>query len=307
VPEEDLRVVILTNAEEDNAFESVLYHVLDAYLSGPTLDYISLFKALGDKERKVAEETMRKAGQARAADAKPSLAFEEYAGDYSDPWYGKVTLRKENAGLLLNFERTEKRLADLEHWQYDTFKAHWRDRGVEDAFLTFALKPDGTVDHFTMVAVSPLADFSFDYQDLYFTPVRPQKGENRKWKLDSSEIPGGRIGGPLQKGEACQLTKEKGPAHSQKLLFQIFDGGGTGEEAGGGAAFDEFADGFLAFFAIAKSPLVDVHADKLVGKFRVHVAGELHGVVQGFVAMPKAISHTVANRTGNQPSGIRAK
>jgi hypothetical protein len=36
----------------------------------------------------------------------------------------------------------------------------------------FALKPDGSIDRFTMVAVSPLADFSFDYQDLRFTPVK---------------------------------------------------------------------------------------------------------------------------------------
>jgi len=93
-------------------------------------------------------------------------------GDYSDPWYGLATIRSENGGLRLNFARTEKGLADLEHWQYDTFKAHWRDRTVEDAFVTFALKPDGSIDHFTMVAVSPLADFSFDYQDLYFTPTK---------------------------------------------------------------------------------------------------------------------------------------
>jgi hypothetical protein len=66
-------------------------------------------------------------------------------------------------------------LADLQHWQYDTFKARWRDRTVEEAFVTFALKPDGAIDHFTMVAVSPLADFSFDYQDLYFTPVLAEK------------------------------------------------------------------------------------------------------------------------------------
>ena len=29
-----------------------------------------------------------------------------------------------------------------------------------------SLQPDGTIDHFTMLPVSPLADFSFDYQDL---------------------------------------------------------------------------------------------------------------------------------------------
>ena len=177
VPEENLGVVILTNAEEDLAFESVLFHMLDAYLGGPTQDYIAAFKAIEDKDRKEADETMGKASQSRAADSKPSLALAKYAGDYADPWYGKVTIRPENVGLVLNFERTAKGVADLQHWQYDTFKAHWRDRTVEDAFVTFALKPDGSIDHFTMVAVSPLADFSFDYQDLYFTPAvkQPEK------------------------------------------------------------------------------------------------------------------------------------
>jgi CubicO group peptidase (beta-lactamase class C family) len=171
VPEESLGVVILTNAEESGAFQSVLFHVLDAYLGGPTEDYIAAYKTLEDKQRKEADETMSKAAGTRAAESKPSLPLEKYAGDYSDPWYGKVTIRPENGSLVLNFERTKKGFADLQHWQYDTFKAHWRDRTVEDAFLTFTLKPDGSIDHFTMVAVSPLADFSFDYQDLYFTAL----------------------------------------------------------------------------------------------------------------------------------------
>jgi CubicO group peptidase (beta-lactamase class C family) len=175
VPEENLGVVILTNAEETGAFESVLFHILDSYLGGPTDDYIAAFKTLEDKQRKDAEETMSKAARSRAVESRPSLPLEKYAGDYSDPWYGKVTIRPDNGGLVLNFERTAKGLADLQHWQYDTFKAHWRDRTVEDAFVTFTLKPDGAMDHFTMTVVSPLADFSFDYQDLYFTPTVEKK------------------------------------------------------------------------------------------------------------------------------------
>jgi hypothetical protein len=33
------------------------------------------------------------------------------------------------------------------------------------------LKPDGSIDSARMAAVSPLADFSFDYQDLLLKPV----------------------------------------------------------------------------------------------------------------------------------------
>jgi CubicO group peptidase (beta-lactamase class C family) len=171
VPQENLGVVILTNAEEDFAFESILYHILDSYLGGQTQDYIAAFKALEDKDQREADETMKKAATTRAADSKPSLPLEKYVGEYSDPWYGKMTITRESSGLVLNLARTSKGVADLQHWQYDTFKAHWRDRTVEDAFVTFSLKPDGAIDHFKMVAVSPLADFSFDYQDLYLTPV----------------------------------------------------------------------------------------------------------------------------------------
>jgi len=46
---------------------------------------------------------------------------------------------------------------------------------IEDAFVTFALNPDGTIDSATMQAVSPLADFSFDYQDLLLKPAIKEK------------------------------------------------------------------------------------------------------------------------------------
>jgi CubicO group peptidase (beta-lactamase class C family) len=176
VPEENFGLVILTNAEEDYAFDSVMYHIVDSYFGAPNTDWTAAFKAAEDKESKEADETMQKAIAKRAADSKPSLPLEKYVGEYSDPWYGKVTIRQESTGLVMVLDRTSKGVGDLQHWQYDTFKAHWRDRTVEDAFVTFALKPDGSIDHFTMAAVSPLADFSFDYQDLYLTPVKaPEK------------------------------------------------------------------------------------------------------------------------------------
>jgi CubicO group peptidase (beta-lactamase class C family) len=173
VPEENLGIVILTNAESGSAFDSILYHILDQYLALPNTDWIAAFQAADEAAQKAANEITNKQNAVRAADSRPSLRLEKYAGVYADPWYGPVTIRSENGKLIFTMDHTPNAVADLQHWQYDTFKAHWRDRTIEDAFVTFALKPDGTIDHFTMVAVSPLADFSFDYQDLYFTP-RPE-------------------------------------------------------------------------------------------------------------------------------------
>ena len=171
VPEENLGVVILTNAEEDGAFDSILYHVLDHYFHLPPTDWIAGYKTLKDTEEKDAAETMKKAEGSRDANSKPSLLLEKYAGIYKDAWYGPITIRMENGGLVITFDHTPTMIGDLQHWQHDTFKAHWRVRTIEDAFVTFSLNPDGTIDSAKMAAVSPLADFSFDYQDLLLKPA----------------------------------------------------------------------------------------------------------------------------------------
>src|SRR5579872_3504957 len=175
VPEENLGVVVLTNAEEGGAFDSVLYHVLDHYFQLPPTDWIAAFKTVNDKEEKDAAETMAKAASARDANSKPSLPLEKYAGVYNDAWYGPITIRMENGGLVISFDHTPMMIGDLQHWQHDTFKAHWRVHTIEDAFITFSLNPDGSIDSAKMAAVSPLADFSFDYQDLLLKPARAEK------------------------------------------------------------------------------------------------------------------------------------
>ena len=42
---------------------------------------------------------------------------------------------------------------------------------LADAYVTFALKPDGSIDTVRMKAVSPLTDFSYDFHDLQLAPV----------------------------------------------------------------------------------------------------------------------------------------
>jgi CubicO group peptidase (beta-lactamase class C family) len=175
VPEENLGVVVLTNAKEGGAFDSILYHVLDHYFHLPPTDWIAAYKTLKDQEEKDSAETMKKAEGARAANSKPSLPLEKYAGAYNDAWYGPINIKSDNGGLVISFDHTPGMVGDLQFWQYDTFKAHWRTRTIEDAFVTFSLNADGTIESARMAAVSPLADFSFDYQDLLLKPAEKEK------------------------------------------------------------------------------------------------------------------------------------
>ena len=58
------------------------------------------------------------------------------------------------------------------YYNANTFVAKWDDRGMDaDAFLYFSLDPEGKADGLKMKAISPLTDFSLDFQDLEFKRV----------------------------------------------------------------------------------------------------------------------------------------
>jgi CubicO group peptidase (beta-lactamase class C family) len=172
IPEAGLGVAILTNQESTAAFEAIASHVLDAYLGAPAVDWIAAWQAV-EKRTHAANAAATPAGPPRAAGSTPSLPLDRYAGKYRDAWYGDMTIASGAAGLTVRFDRTPLLSGALEHWQHDTFVARWTDRELRaDAFVTFALNPDGGIDTVRMRAVSPETDFSYDFQDLLFRRIQ---------------------------------------------------------------------------------------------------------------------------------------
>ncbi len=172
IPELKLGVAVLTNQESGAAFESITYRIFDHYLGAAAYDWVAAYKkvrARGDSMTAAAEQ---RTGAARENSSRPSLSLAKYAGTYTDAWYGNVMITDENGKLAIRFSPTPSLVGDLEHWQYDTFIARWKDRELRaDAFVTFALNPDGGIDQVKMRAVSPATDFSFDFHDLLLKPV----------------------------------------------------------------------------------------------------------------------------------------
>jgi CubicO group peptidase (beta-lactamase class C family) len=169
VPALRLGIVVVTNGESPLS-TSVVWHILDHYLKAPAIDWTTRLADYVQTARAKAKEVERKTAAGRNASSKPSLPLKGYAGRYTDQMYGDVTITEEQGKLVLSFSHSPALTGDMEHWQYDTFVAHWRDRTIPDIYVTFALNPDGSIDTMKMVAISPLADFSYDFQDLLFRP-----------------------------------------------------------------------------------------------------------------------------------------
>jgi hypothetical protein len=102
----------------------------------------------------------------------PSLPAAALAGTYNDQWYGNFEVAPD---LRFDFKSTPRMGGKLEHWQYDTYITRFDDKTIEPAYVTFALDADGKVASIAMKAASPIADFSWDYHDLNFTPVKASK------------------------------------------------------------------------------------------------------------------------------------
>ncbi len=183
VPKLDLGVVVLTNQQSGAAFNAVTYRVLDAYLNPSNkTDWVAVYQKAVEHAEAKADDSVAKHEKARDKRSKPSLPLADYAGTYRDPWYGDVIITREHGKLRLRFSKTEQLVGTMTPWQHDSFTVRWDDRSLDaDAFVYFSLDMDGHIREMRMQPISPLTDFSFDFQDLRLVPAgaagHPQANE----------------------------------------------------------------------------------------------------------------------------------
>jgi Domain of unknown function (DUF3471) len=174
IPEKHVGFSIEINSEDDEIVSGLMYELLDYYLGFPAGSWPEKFMAAKRQRMGDALKAYR-ADRTNPAKVGPSLPLARYTGSYADPWYGSIEIGQAKGNLTIDFKSTPRMGGTLEHWQYDSFITRFDDKTIEPAYVIFGLDVEGKVDRITMKPVSPLADFSYDYQDLLFTPVKRPK------------------------------------------------------------------------------------------------------------------------------------
>lgn len=169
LPAKNIGFAMEINSEDGEFLKGMMFELLDHYLGLPAQDWPAKFAAYKHQRLSAAAARLT-ARAATPATSGPSLPLASYAGIYTDPWYGKIAVSAAGGGLVIDFLSTPRMTGPLDHWQYDSFITRFTDHTIEPAYVTFALGAEGHVAGVTMKPVSPLADFSFDYQDLAFVP-----------------------------------------------------------------------------------------------------------------------------------------
>ena len=170
VPELELGVVVLTNGSSSMARKAVMYNLVRSYMTDDNVDWTDELV----KSQK-AYQSSSSLGPA------PKLEFQlldekianEVAGVYEDSWFGEIKLFMQGDKLLLRSIMSPILIGELKYLGNSEFVVRWFDRTLEaDAFVRFERDASGAISGVKMEAVSAETDFSFDFHDLSFKPVK---------------------------------------------------------------------------------------------------------------------------------------
>lgn len=171
IPELKLGIIVLTNQQSGAAFSAITNTIKDSYFGIKRIDrvaqghessakYIAKANKITDKIWSDIEKN-QKSGSAK----KDTL----FTGTYSDKWFGEVAISMKEGKLWFDSKRSFSLTGEMLPYNANTFVVKWNDRSMDaDAFVIFNFDQNGKPSGMKMKAISPLTDFSFDFQDLEF-------------------------------------------------------------------------------------------------------------------------------------------
>lgn len=172
LPDLKLGIIVLTNQQSGAAFNSVTNSIKDGYLNIKGQNRIKTYNDNRLRNEKQAKEIVDKTWAAIALAQKANTVkpdTKNYLGTFKDAWFGDVTISEVNGKMHFQAKNSPKLRGDMTFYKGNTFIVKWYDRSLDaDAFVKFTLDKDAKANGFKMEAISPLTDFSFDFQDLDF-------------------------------------------------------------------------------------------------------------------------------------------
>ena len=155
IPEENIGVVILTNAGGTLLPQFLSYRIFDAFMGKEAKDWSGEALAKYKPLLAQAQAAQKKMLDSRVQNTKPSLDLDKYAGDYKSEMYGDVKVMLQNGKLKATFGPNFN--GELEHWHYDVFHVIWQDKVQGKGFISFRLNQQGKVAEMN---VTGFGDFS---------------------------------------------------------------------------------------------------------------------------------------------------
>ena len=181
LPELGLGIIVFTNQQSGAAFSAITNTIKDSYLGIPPTDWVDKYDERVKKSRDEAEKITAAIWDGITAEQQKNtkpVDFTNYAGTYRDRWFGDVVLSQQGGNgrpvrWLFRSVRSPKLTGELFYYKGNTFVVKWTNRSLDaDAYVTFSVDDAMKPVAIKMKPISPLTDFSFDFQDLDLQRVK---------------------------------------------------------------------------------------------------------------------------------------
>jgi CubicO group peptidase (beta-lactamase class C family) len=170
IPELNLGIIVLTNQQEGGAFTSITNQIKDSYFGITGTDRVTQYSSARMQSLSIAKAITDSIWKDITAMQKVNagkIDLKNYVGTYRDAWFGDVIISVKNGKLWFDSKRSPKLTGEMFAYKGNSFVVKWRDRSMDaDAFVIFSLDMEGKGSAISMRPISPLTDFSYDFQDL---------------------------------------------------------------------------------------------------------------------------------------------
>jgi len=173
IPELKLGIVVLTNQQSGAAFTAITNSIKDSYFGIKGIDRVKQYSDATFKNEaraKAVTDAIWKDIDFQRKNTSKAFADSVFTGNYSDKWLGPIVISVKNGKLWFDSKRSPKLTGELIFYKGNTFVVKWNDRSMDaDAFAMFTLDENGKGADIKMKPISPMTDFSYDFQDLEFS------------------------------------------------------------------------------------------------------------------------------------------
>ena len=173
MPKDNLGLVVLTNLNGTFLPWALMFNIYDRLLGLDQKPWDQRFKGIIDKLKAEGEKAQKEADKDRQLNTKPSHPLEDYAGEYSHPGYGTVSVAKEGEGLKAKYNGRD---FVLSHYHFDVFDL----KDPEDleagspVKVTFGLDLKGNI-------ITAAAQLEPTVKDIVFTRLADKKMSERSF------------------------------------------------------------------------------------------------------------------------------
>ncbi|MEO8413351.1 MAG: serine hydrolase [Ginsengibacter sp.] len=175
IPEMKLGIIVFTNQQSGAAFSAITNTIKDSYFDIKGRDWIKQYLegvvAGEGKEKEILDNVWKEVAAQQKDNARADVNL--FTGRYTDKWFGDVVISVNDGKMWFRSERSFLLNGEMLPYKGNTFVAKWTDRSMDaDAYVMFDLNKDGKASAMKMSALSPLTDFSYDFQDLDFKKIQ---------------------------------------------------------------------------------------------------------------------------------------